>query len=238
MTAHGCLPAATVVLVHGAWHDSWCWGFVGDLLSRAAIPWQAPDLGLRSVAEDVATVRAIIDDPARRFVLAGHSRGGIVVSLASAGRTNVDHLVYIAAPLVDEGQLRLPDRRETLSSRAVRTAGGEYSVDPALAAELLYGGCPPDVTRAAVARLRPTGVQDEQDVAGLAVGWRTISSTYVVCGRDRCLDPRDQRLMATRAGEVVELACGHSPFLSHPDQVAAVLVERAVRGGADERPGD
>jgi pimeloyl-ACP methyl ester carboxylesterase len=51
-------------------------------------------------------------------------------------------------------------------------------------------------------------------------------TTYVVCAQDRGVNPADQRAMAAKAGDAVELDTSHSPFLSRPRQVADVIAER------------
>jgi pimeloyl-ACP methyl ester carboxylesterase len=57
--------------------------------------------------------------------------------------------------------------------------------------------------------------------------WRELSSTYVVCARDESLPVQLQRdVFAPRASDVVELDCGHSPFYSRPEQVAALIAAR------------
>ena len=57
-----------------------------------------------------------------------------------------------------------------------------------------------------------------------AVAWREIRSTYVICAQDGALPPDLQRdVFARRASEVVEWEASHSPFLSRPADLAALL---------------
>ncbi len=72
----------TVVLVHGAFHDGWCWELVRSALDERGVPNQALDLpftGLEGDAEAVGTLLDAIDGP---VVLMGHSYGGMVISRA------------------------------------------------------------------------------------------------------------------------------------------------------------
>jgi hypothetical protein len=59
--------------------------------------------------------------------------------------------------------------------------------------------------------------------------WRSISSAYVVCTDDHTIHPDDQRDMAMQASEVHELDSSHSPFFSHPDELAAIIASYACR---------
>lgn len=75
-----------VVLVHGAWHGSWCWERVTPYLDAANIEWAAPDLPSvtdaasgANQAEDDQVVRAALDrlPGDEEAILLGHSRGEI-----------------------------------------------------------------------------------------------------------------------------------------------------------------
>jgi hypothetical protein len=56
--------------------------------------------------------------------------------------------------------------------------------------------------------------------------WSLYPTTYVVTAQDHGVNPDDQRAMAAKAGDVVELDTSHSPFLSQPRQVADIIAER------------
>jgi hypothetical protein len=59
-----------------------------------------------------------------------------------------------------------------------------------------------------------------------APAWCLYPTTYLVCAKDRAINPDDQRAMAAKAGDAVELDASHSPFLSRPRQVADLIAER------------
>jgi hypothetical protein len=60
------------------------------------------------------------------------------------------------------------------------------------------------------------------------VGWRTIPSTYIVCEQDQALPPQEQEKLAARANAVHRLKSSHSPFLSMPAELAALLANIAL----------
>lgn len=84
-------PRATLVLVHGAWHGSWCWERLLPRLAERGIEARTVDLpsvhqadrgaGLR---EDANAVRAVVESVAGPVALCGHSYGGMVISLAAS----------------------------------------------------------------------------------------------------------------------------------------------------------
>ena len=96
-------PKPTIVLVHGAWADASSWKKVAAELRGDGYQVTSPELALLDVAQDVTTVRAALDAVAGPKVLVGHSYGGVVISQAAAGRSDVRALVYSAAFVPAEG---------------------------------------------------------------------------------------------------------------------------------------
>src|SRR3972149_6788679 len=120
---------STVVLVHGAWGGSWCWGRVEPLLEQ-------------------------LGGGAGPFLVCGHSYGGMVVTQATAGRSDVARLVYLCAFMPDAG-----DSLFTITGGAAPWIDvlddGRTLPDLDRAAGVGYADCD-DTTRAnAIARLRP-----------------------------------------------------------------------------------
>ncbi len=52
-----------------------------------------------------------------------------------------------------------------------------------------------------------------------------MPSTYVICERDNAIPPAVQEMLAGRCGTVLRLDTSHSPFLSRPDDVTAIIQE-------------
>lgn len=222
-----------VALVHGLWHGAWVWDGVRALLCAAGIANAAVELPLTSLADDVAATRAVLDDLDRPTVLVGHSYGGAVIT-GAGGHPRVEHLLYLAGFPLAEGESVgrcLPGRGfpATRLGEALRpSADGELiSIDPVLAAQLLYPDAAADVAAAAVARLRPVhravfgGTPD-------VIAWRRVPSTFVVCADDAVVHPELQRALAARATFQHEWPGGHSPATTRTDAVAA-LVTALVR---------
>lgn len=235
-------PPRTIVLVHGAFHGAACWWKLRQALEQLGIPTAAPDLpghghstaAFTDLHGDAGSVRDLLAEVPGEVVLVGHSYGGAVITEASAGAANVAHLVYLAAFCPDEGETVMGlatsvDERGDLA-RAMRIGDdGQITLDATLLDEALYADCDPDDVAVVARSLGPQpAVTFRQPLA--AAGWKERPSTYVVCTDDRAVPPPLQRTMAARCGRTIELASSHSPFLSHVDDVVAVLAPLA--GGA------
>ena len=225
---------ATVVLVHGAWHGSWCWERVVPLLQNRGLAVRAVDLPSVGVAPgvavdlsaDAAAVEAVIREIGGPVVLCGHSYGGMVISRVVP--TNVRRLVYLCAFMPAEG--------ESIVSLGggqhipwMRVLEGSLTIpDMAQADATFYGDCDAQVRERAKSRLRvQSGAPFKEPV--LSPSWRKVPSTYVVCANDMAILANVQRsLFAPRATEVVELNTSHSPFYSSPETVADILATRAA----------
>lgn len=219
----------TAVFVHGGWHGSWCWDLVRGRLDDAGVPSVAPDLPMTTLDEDARVVTETLRDLDDRAVVIGHSWGGSPVTLGASGQGNVRHLVYLAAFLLEAGIPVLDPtvRRSTTARPAARTVGDVSIVIPQPAIEMFYNDVPAELAADAAGRLRPFHVSGWTPLRTTAVAaWRSVPTTYVVCTRDLAIHPDDQREMAKRATDVVELDTGHSPFLSRPDLVADLVIDR------------
>jgi pimeloyl-ACP methyl ester carboxylesterase len=226
-----------LVLVHGAWHDTWCWE---ELIERL------PDVDVRTVslpssgggsstlgdmradADAVRSVIAAVDGP---VVVCAHSYGGVPVTEAAGTAGDVRHLVYLCAFQLDVGESLLGSvGGEAPEWWDVQEAQGRIrATDPQ---KIFYGDVEARKASAAAARL---GYQSLPAVSQplTRAAWRTIPSTYVVCEQDAGLPVFAQETMARRAHRIRRLSSSHSPFLSQPDLLADLLREELVK--ADPR---
>jgi pimeloyl-ACP methyl ester carboxylesterase len=201
------MSSPDVLLVHGAWHGAWCWRPVIGRLSRAGVLAAAVDLPFTSF-EDV--------------ILCGHSYGGRLVSAAASPLASVRHLVYVSVQLPNARQLSEYRRRPRVTSTAIPdldTVRSKY-----------YNACSEEDFRAAARKLRPmTSVPG--GLPGLECRpWEKITSTYIVCTRDRAIDAAAQRLMAANTTYTADIPADHAAFFSAPDDLSRVLASIAVSG--------
>ncbi|MEU1785122.1 alpha/beta hydrolase [Streptomyces sparsogenes] len=138
----------------------------------------------------------------------------------AAGPPAAAHLVYLAAYLPEEGESLLSIHGH--GGSADEDLNGTAPIvfeDPRTA---LFGDLPDEQAEEAVGRLVTQSRRSFQQRVTRAA-WRTVPSTYVLCERDKALPPALQERMSARAGHVERLNTGHSPFLSAPAELAALL---------------
>jgi pimeloyl-ACP methyl ester carboxylesterase len=218
----------TVMLVHGAWHQPTTWAkletelhALGHATHTPALP-SAGEHPTSGMHDDAAVLAAELASLAGPVVLLGHSYGGIPITEAAAGAGNVDRLIYLAAYMPDKGQSMytlhgVPDPEDT---------GGLFPLgdEPRTS---LYGDLPDAEAEQAVSRLVNQTVRSFAEKVD-AAAWRTIPSTYIITEQDKAIPPALQEQMAAQAAEIRRLPGGHSPFLSQPRRLAA-LIDEIVR---------
>jgi pimeloyl-ACP methyl ester carboxylesterase len=221
-------PAPVVILVHGAWHGAWAWSAVVERLAAEGIRTIAFDLpsrgldtdALGDLHDDAETVRAAIAGAGAPALVVAHSYGGLPVGEGAAGAA---HLLYLTAFMIEPGQSLLGLRHGVEPDWWVTSEDGRTLLpdDPV---HVFYEDCAPDVAACAVAALVPHR-KDAFLQETRAAAWQSVPSTYVVCGRDNAIPPEVQERMAARAGTVSHIDASHSPFLSRPDEVTAIIQE-------------
>lgn len=224
---------ATLLLVHGAWHGSWCWEPLRRELDGLAVrtvdlPSSGTDPGsLGDLTDDARAVRAALTAIEGPVVVVAHSYGGIPVTEAAAAELGVVHLVYLAAFQLDVGESLVGGLGgavppwQGVQETAIRVSTPEQA---------FYDGVDPELTEQSVARLGWQSVSSVTQPLSRAA-WAGLPSTYVVCTQDQAIPPQAQEAMAQRAGEVLRLDAGHSPFLSQPAALAALLRPIVDRAG-------
>ena len=215
---------APFVLVHGAWHDGWCWHRVAERLRAAGREVVALDLPFTGSDDDVQHVESALDALATPAVLVGHSYGGTVISEAASGRDDVARLVYVCAfaERVDEDAAFVAELPPNAFAGLPRLVDGQVVADPTKAPAAFYQLCEEEDARQAVARLRPMAPHPLSERR--APAFDELPSLYVVCTEDQALHPAYQERMAARCTRTERLETDHSPFLSRPDELAALLL--------------
>jgi pimeloyl-ACP methyl ester carboxylesterase len=230
----------TFALVHGAWHGAWCWERLAPELEARGHRVVAVDLPSDDATATFETYAEVVVqalDAEKDVVVVGHSLAGLTIPLVAARRP-VRRLVYLCglAPvpgrsfteqLSVEPDTLLPDYRAGLGEPD--DAGRTRWQDEALARAVLYADCGERDAGAAFARLRPQARTPHAQPCPLEA-LPEAPRTYVVCEEDRMVNPGRARKVARERldADLVELPGGHSPFLSRPGELAAVLDQAAA----------
>jgi pimeloyl-ACP methyl ester carboxylesterase len=222
----------TIVLVHGAFADGSSWAKVIPILENDGYTVIAVQNPLTSLADDVATTKRVIEAQKGPVVAVGHSYGGAVITSAAAGSANVKALVYVAAFAPDtEEVLEAPGKKfapPALSSALVPDAAGFLYIDRAKFHDAFCKDVPAADARVMAATQKP--VSSSVFTASVPGGaWKVIPSWYIVASEDRAINPDLERFYAKRIGATTtEIKSSHVPFLSHPNEVAKVIVAAAT----------
>jgi len=217
-----------VVLVHGAWADGSSWSKVIPLLDKKGFNVTAVQLPLTSLDDDIAVTRNALAAQKGATVLVGHSYGGAVITGAANDAPNVTALVYIAGFGLDEGE-----SLESLSKQGPATAGssqirpdehGFLWIDRDAFAKVFAADADPADARIMAVVQKPLSIKSFTAKSG-PPAWKQIPSWYLVSANDQMIPPRAEELMAKRMGSTVQtIPASHASMVSHPKEVAAIIV--------------
>ena len=228
----------TIVLVHGSWAGPAGWDEVAAGLQKDGYDTVAPTLDLATLSGDVATVRATLDAIAGNKILVGHSYGGMVISGAGYGRSDVLALVYAAGFVPDEGGtafgLLAPYPPSEAFSHLIPDPFPFVYIDPAVFPRVFCQDLSPKKAAELNAGQRPISLFAGSDPAGPAA-WRTLPSWYAISGQDLVINPDLQVVMSARAGSTVVRFddASHAGGFTHYASRFVKLIEEAVAATAD-----
>ena len=223
-------PKKAIVLVHGAWADGSSWDKVIPLLTAKGYDVVAVHQPLSSLADDVAAVKRVIHAQPGDVLLVGHSYGGVVITEAG-NDVKVKGLVYVAAfgPDANESVNDLgkggppPDWAKTM-----KVEDG-YSVLSAEAVAKDFAQDLPQADQRILSSKQGWTAMKAFDGKPSSAAWKSRPSWYVVASQDRMIPPAAEQQMAKRMNaKVIALSASHVVMLSHPKEVAAVILEAAA----------
>ncbi|MEU8283888.1 alpha/beta hydrolase [Micromonospora sp. NPDC048905] len=233
----------TIVLIHGAFAGSSSWNGVIANLKRQGYPVIAVANPLRGVQKDAAYVRALLDSLSGPVVMAAHSYGGLVMTEAADGASNVKALVYVASVSPDVGEsvvgllAKYPGSQLATSINMVPVPSddGGMTMDQYLVQDKFPEVFAADVDRATAEIMavtqRPASASAQEESVTKAA-WKTIPSWTLISTQDQGIPPDLQRFLADRAGSTtVEIAASHAVAVSQPGPVAD-LIDTAARATA------
>jgi pimeloyl-ACP methyl ester carboxylesterase len=227
----------TIVLVHGSWAGPSGWDQVVAGLQKDGFATAAPTLDLATLAGDVATVRATLDAIPGNKILVGHSYGGMVISGAAYGRSDVLGLVYAAAFVPDQGEtafgLLAPYPPSEAFSHLIPNPFPFLYIDPAIFPGVFCQDLSPKKAAELNAGQRPISLFAGSEPSG-PVAWRTLPSWYAISGQDLVINPGLQAFVSARAGSTVVRFddASHAGGFTHYASRFVKLIEQAVAATA------
>ena len=221
--------STNIILVHGAWVDGSSWSKVIPILEKAGHKVIAVQLALHSLPDDIATVKRAIDLIGGPVILVGHSYGGIVISNAAYNNPNVKGLVYVAALAPDKGQSlgTFVDLTKFPKGFLVFDKGGFiYINSTAFPGAVAQDANATEADIAAIAQ-KPINQSIFAEKSG-PPAWKQLPDWYIVSENDHALPPAVEHQFAKQMNATtISLPASHASFLSHPNEVAKVILDAA-----------
>lgn len=241
-------------LVHGANQGIWCWERLipeleaqGHQTITMDLPIDDPSTTLSNYADVVIQSLQGIDED---IILVGHSMAGMIIPIVASQRP-IDHLIFLGGLIPQIGMSGLDQFYDEVDPNLLKEfsykppeaslfeqlsdepnmyipaalTSKQVSQDEALAMELCFHDCEPEIAQWAISKLR-----DMRSLAHLTevTPLQTLPDveyTYIVAKDDQIISPTWSKYAAhKRLGvEAIEIPGGHYPHISYPVQVAEVL---------------
>ncbi len=234
---------STYVLIHGAWHGSWCWSDVVTLLEQAGHKVIAPDLPshgndktpirevtVQSYTDRVCEVVKAQTDP---VILVGHSMGGVVITQAAEQCPDkIEKLVYLCAFLPGNGESLMDwgqeDSEALVLKNVVLSEDRSYvTVKDEAVKDIFYGDCSAqDVAQSKLLLVPQALAPFGTPVNTTAENFGRLPRVYIECLQDRAISISVQRRMqsALPCQQVMTMDTSHSPFFSNPEVLVNHLI--------------
>jgi len=223
-----------VVLVHGAFADGSSWSKVIPLLQKKGLHVTAVSNPLTSFADDVAATKRAIATQDGPVILVGHSYGGVVITEAGDD-PRVAGLVYVAAYAPNAGQsigeMGTEFPKPLGLTKLVPQGDGFLMLSP----EGIETAFAQDLPKKEQVLLIATQAQTSGSIIGAkptTAAWKNKPNWYIVSTNDHMIAPNHERSMAKQINaKTTELASSHVPMLSHPKEVATVILDAVSNAG-------
>lgn len=234
------------ILLHGAWHGSWCYNKILLQLEKSNINAITVDLPghmnnavefdkvtLDQYVTHVTDITLSCDQP---VTLVGHSMSGIVISqVAENIPDKIEELIYLAA-FVPEYDGSLLDEQNAALRPSV---GGEIRIneeecsiwfkDKEKTRDLFYNECTKNDQDFALKHLQKQPlIPFANKVVLTDENFGSVKKSYIRCIRDKAIHIDDQDRMIQKIPnwhKIHAIDTDHSPFLSAPDELVEILTQ-------------
>jgi pimeloyl-ACP methyl ester carboxylesterase len=218
-----------IVLVHGTYVDGSSWSKVIPILQNAGHKVIAVQLPLHSLADDIDTVKRAIDLVGGPVILVGHSYGGFVITNAAYNNPNVKGLVYIAAFAPKEGQSlsNFVDVTKFPKGFLVYDNGGFVYLNPNMFPKAFAQDIDVAQTKVLAAVQKPFSQSILAEKSG-PPAWKQLPTWYQVSENDHAIPPDVELMFAKQINATtISLSSSHASPLSHPNEVAKLILDAA-----------
>jgi len=237
------IHSRTYVLAHGSWHGAWCWKHVIPLLTAQdhrvhALSYTgmgdrahllAPGITIDTFVSDIVGV--LEAEELENVILVGHSFGGIPITGAAARvPQRLAHLVYLDAALVKSGQSAFdtyPPADAKARTDAANAAGGLAVPSPTTLTP--SWGLSPGMADYDwfMRRLTPHPLGSFTTPLHYAgAPGNGVPATYITCAAplNPLLAGARELAAQQKSWRHIELAAPHEAMVTHPREVAEILL--------------
>ena len=233
------------ILVHGAWHGSWCWHKIARHIENSGHKAITPDLlghhGHHqnfkdiSLADYVAHIEKIIGSIPQPVILAGHSMAGVAISQVAENIPHkISQLIYISGFVPQNGGSLADEEKKALIPSvglevAINQEKGYISLpSPARIRELFYAKCSDEDIHYSLSRLQKQPLRPFLDTISISeTCYGRVPKLYIECLQDKAVNIEDQRRMHSGIRcNVLSLNTDHSPFFSADYQLTQLICGR------------
>lgn len=230
------------ILIHGAWHGGWCWEKVAAKLETAGHGVQAPTMPGHHPEDDrkkicledyIHRIVSTVENTAGPVVLVGHSSAGFLIQCAAARvPEKIDHLIFNNAFILPQASCQFdlvpPDVAQGMMGAAAASPDNCVPVMEEFVRHALMPDAPEAVQDELIACLVPQPLAlftTPVELSGFERG--TFPKTFLFCNQDQSLPEGAYLGMAKTLGniQIIELDLGHEGLFTHPEQVAAGLLQ-------------
>lgn len=232
----------TIALVHGAWADASSWDAVVPLLKAQGH--EVIAVNLAGHGKDTTSfahitfqtyvdqVKAAIGDR-KNVVLVGHSFAGLVISqVAEEIPTQIKELIYLAAALPHDGDSLLGLAQGDPASHigkylTIDKEHGAAIIAKEGAADIFAADAPQQVQDYIAANIKPEPLAPLATPVHLTEkNFGSVRKVYIHTANDHAISYPAQQYMVShsKVDKVYTLQSSHTPFISMPDKLAAILI--------------
>lgn len=235
--------AQTFILIHGAWHASWCWKPIAKELILKGHKVFMPDLpghGLKShrsssigLADYVNSVVQLIQHQQEQVILVGHSMAGLVISeVAEIIPDAIRELVFVAGyvPQDQKSLFSLAQESESnnltpflIIDEQLQEIRLQFSPD---LIDVFFNCCSREDAQKAVSQLQAQPIRPFTETVHIGEKYTRIPKRSLVCRYDNALLLSDQlRMSRVVTDNIIYLDADHAAYYSGVKQIVDELLK-------------
>ncbi len=242
----------TVVGIHGAGQGAWHFDLLKPELEAAGYKFSAVDLPIEDPDLNFEDYADVVDDSlesGETHVLVAHSRGGNVAPRLvrryppgrDDNRLRLDRIIYVAASFkqstigrpwdTEEKDKNYPQKNFADYDDTMETVKGADNMmryNKKVLPLFFNEECDPGIVEWAFKNFRKQRRRCEDPVMQMWPYPSEIPQDYIVCTKDRVINPEWQRYVAEEWLQIhpyVEIESGHMPALTQPKKLANLIID-------------